>query len=509
MSQNLSGASMGFEGVKNKYGSNYKTIVWLITGVASLLSLAIVMFFGSDEYGMLFLLPGSFLIVNTFCVHLYSSEIKSVALRLIQCGYLIRMVIAPSLFCLGGCVSFFKVTIQESAINNACIYSAFECVIVLFACALFFSNKADFREKKAIAKESMEGSSLGIVLLVLCIFLIIAYITIPAISTIYQFPFSTSLSNATNIRWDNNTIVARGSVTRYIYSLFTFIWPGVRMLLPTFLISAAFMRFGNTSKAVWLSIASFAVPFVLLSADNIAPFLSIGISLLVIMRLYGEKAQPLVRAGVVVLLMAAAVVVAAKLVNLQNWRGASGIALLAQMTELYFPGFQSSAIALQIEDKNPLSTLMFDLYYCIPFKESLFGLHGSNLTDLFCEVAGANGLILPFSSQLMHYLTPLFAPFAVCLFAIAALKAESYANETDSFWRVFLFTYLFVILSISINLYSVSICLRSLVNVGLFSLIVVYFSTRYRNSGSSNEVRRHASNRHNESAMRYKNARNQ
>jgi hypothetical protein len=464
--------------------------IWFITSFISLVAIIIILFNKNENYELLFFLPLGFLICNLFAFFSLDRLYRSIPALIIIASYFIRMVITPFLFSLGDYQSFYNIIIPGSAINNACLFMVYEYSIVFFTCAFLLSKKSlNFTLKQQVNILRYHTKKLTLAIGLLCLFLVFAYFYVPAIPTIYKPIFSTTLSQSINISWDNEMIVARGGIERYIYTLFTFLWPVTRLLLPSLLIAQIYKRHKVSKQSVFYSAFALLIPFFILSSDNVGPFISVVIALLIIQRLYKDKARPLFFTGSLVLFVALSVVVLAKIESLMAWRGGSGVSILAQMLNAYFPGFENVAITSMITDSNKWNTLFFDLYYAIPFKETLFGLKPIYLQNLFRITSDTGSQIIPFTSQIAHYCSLALAPFITAFFVILAINLEQKSNQSDNYWEMFLYTYTSILTAMSINNYSFSIYFGALINIALpIKLIMVL--ARYK----SKRIKRNLNN---------------
>ena len=213
-------------------------------------------------------------------------------------------------------------------------------------------------------------------------------------------------------------------------------------------------------------------PFLFIGADSIGPIFADIVAITFIVRVYGKKAKPAVTAGTLIAGAAVIVIVSTKIAAWKSWRGGSGISVIAQMLNAYFPGFENTAIMLCVNDPIKLETLFFDFYNAIPFKETLFGFHGTYLIDLFDKTARVGGQIIPFTANIGHYTGILLSPFLTAFIASKAMQTEYRSKETANYWKAFFLIAVSITNAMSIHMYSFSIYFRSLVNLCLPLLIL-------------------------------------
>lgn len=459
--------------MKNRIGnrSGYGIVIWFLCVLFAVISFTKTALYATKVYYWISLLPATFLIVTIFCITIFSKILHNFVFAALYFGYMIRLVFAPFFFCLGDCQSFFQRGISGTAMMSGCILMAGEFLIYLFVCLLWFrKNPKRLLQKATVDIDGFGSNAVVKILIPLTLFLLITYLLIPSLQTVYWPLFRASLSKVALIYYDNDTIVARGGIQRYLYSLFCFIWPITRVMLPSLLIVQIFRR-----KGYFLMVElSLIIPFAFLGGDNLAPIFCSIITLLIIARLYPEHFRRLLITVVFLGGIFLAFVVPTKYHSMQIVRGGAFFSTLSQMLQAYFPGFDNVALVAEIPKIKYFQTLFADFYYGIPFKETLFGLNIVNLQERFTAMTGIGGQILPFDAQLNYYLP---MPLVWCMIgALIWLTAYYYdkARKTGNFWKVFEYTYFSVYTSISLSIYSFSIYIRGLLNILLPVVLIVW-----------------------------------
>ena len=423
-------------------------------------------------YTSLFVLPFCYGLISFMAlIYLGGNILKSVVSVLIFGGYFIKMVLTPCLFALGGYESFLGSCVTNQGINKAIIYMCLETAVVL-GLAAYLGKRAHKEQETKINFPQYNTKVFNFVVGLLFLFLITAYIAIPVISEIYIFlPFA-DFNEIAEIQWDNETIIARGSIKRYIYSLFCFIWPVFRIIMPSLMITHFYKKYGMQTKGLICSFLCLILPAILLGGDNIAPFFGIFVGIIVINKLYKKKARTyLIVIGFVALILLG-VVFASKVTLMSEWKGATGISVIAQMFHNYFPGFDNYAVMFDMQQDNKSTTLFFDLYYAIPFRETLFGLKGEYIQEIFLNYTKTGGQIVPFMGQLTYYVGP-FALMLIVLVVRFAYSMEYKSRLSDNFWMYFICMYVSVYTAMALSTYSVSIYISGIVNVVLPVYIII------------------------------------
>lgn len=425
-------------------------------------------------YHLLFLLPFSFGLTSFFAlIYIGNSLLKSRVSVILLGGYFIKMVITPVLFAQGGYESFLGTKMVTDGITWAILLMCAETTVVL-GTAAYCVRRVNNEQSKEINFPQYNTKLFNLIIGLLFVFLIVAYIIVPAISEIYIFLPLADFSEIAEIQWDNETIVARGSIDRYVFSLFSFLWPVFRIIVPSLMISHFYKNLGTRTLSILLSCLCLLLPVILLGGDNIAPFIGVFVGIVVINKLYKKKARKYLTLIGLVTVVLLCVVVASKLELMTAWKGATGVSVVAQMFHNYFPGFDNLAATFEMSQEDKIVTLFYDFYYAIPFKETLFGLKGEYIQDVFYNYTRTGGQIVPFVGQLTYYIGPL-SLIAMGWFVSLAYKMEQKSNKADNFWLFFIYMYISVYTAMALSFYSFSIYFRGLVEVVLPVFVIIKF----------------------------------
>lgn len=426
----------------------------------------------NDAYAYMPLLPFSYAIITFFVINIFSKFLKSIVFTTLTLGYFIKMSLYPFLCSLGGFVSFFSGYAQISKLLIAIVYLIYEYAILMLICYLLLKGMDTSKNDLYVNGSIYKTRTIKLMMLVLCLFLIIAYNYVSELKSIYYLPTDISLDQLVGIRWNNEIIVARGSLKRYIYTLFMFLWPIVRFLLPATLISGVYIKYGRSRLGVWVSGLCCLIPFVFLGGDNFAPFLAATISLIIIRRLYGSLSDRMftlvIGCGILLLLG----FISSKLLAMTNWRGATGVSNIAQLLNGYFPGVENMALTMQINASGKLSTLFFDIYSGIPFAGTLFGLSGDSFNDIFNAYSNTGGQIVPFGGNIGYYSSFILSPLIFGMIIGIAIKYEKRAKDATEYWRYYVYMLFSTYTVISTIIYSTQIYLRFILNIFIPILII-------------------------------------
>ena len=127
--------------------------------------------------------------------------------------------------------------------------------------------------------------------------------------------------------------------------------------------------------------------------------------------------------------------------------GAEGTSMSNQISkafQAYFPGVCNVASFFNIDGYNKLETLFYDLYYTIPFRNTLFGIEGDNrLAVLYASDNNAKSQILPCVCQLFFYCS-ILAPMIECLFAKYAMYSYNRSQAQRSVYKLYVYNMCFI-----------------------------------------------------------------
>lgn len=430
----------------------------------------------SEIYKPIVILPIFFFFGSLLLTLTRKKRSVSIVFIIFFFGSFIKNVISPWLFLLGGCQSFYNLALISPNILRACIFMAFQFFIILLFS--FIVDTENHKYSSNVKLHFENNYSLFVIILILLLLIIFAYFFVPEIQLIYRPFWKVHFSALSSIRWDNETIVARGSIERYIYSLFMFTWPIVRCIVPLFLIKFFYTRYGTKTIGVIFSSLSIILPFMLLGGDNLAPFISSFFSIVVMRKLYGKKANFTTAVFFTVTLILMSIIIMSKVSSYVEWRGATGVAAFSQIIYSYFPGFDNVALVMGISSRDKFENLFFDIYDGIPFANTLFGISGgTSLNDLYSSYSLTSGQIIEWGSNIGYYFSYLISPFISGLFFVYLLKIEKESLKTNNFWEFFILLFFSVYSSLSMQIYSVIIFFRLIFNIFIPLFIILKLTT--------------------------------
>lgn len=460
--------------------------VYILMLILSMFTVFRVVVTATNNYIPMLFAPAFFFIAQIVLVNRRTLMFKSVVFTVVVAGYFIRLVVAPLLYSFSDYTSFYNITIERNDVLYASMLMGLEFLLVSFVLKRGLTKWADNTSNAIVEINAEKNPIVNIIILLMLLFMIFSYISVPQLSTANPLIFNTTFSDSAMLKIDNETIVARGTNDRYLYSLFNFLLPIFRYIVPVYLLSKINQR-NRINLIVKLGII-LLIPFLILNSSNAQSIHCVVMILIIISRIYKKETKVLIVFTVTLGIIVVAMFVVTKIGAYKVWRGYSGISMAAQFINAYFPGIDNAAIMHQINRNDYFSTLLFDLYYVIPFQNTLFGLVGDNLQDVFTVYSSTGSQVLPWCSQLSHYLTIFFSPIVTCIFINKALKYERRFWNERKFWTMALYVYFLYMTAVAVNIYSFSIYLSGLVNVGIPLLIIKNTSEKIHINRNNNTL---------------------
>lgn len=428
------------------------------------------------EYIPIVILPLFYILFLLILLPRVKYLFKSIVFTILWGGYFIKMVLTPLLYSYAEYKSFYYVSIETNDILYASLLIGVESVVTALVLFVMIKKHPINIETQTITVDKENNIFVNFIILALILFLIVSYRIVPQLKIANPLFYKATLNDAALLRIDNENIVARGTFQRYLYSLFNFFLPIFRNIVPLYFLS----KIKNIEKSKFLVFILLFVPFIFLNSSNAQPIHCSILVLLVLNRLYNKKVKTVNIIVFIVGLIVLFIIITAKMQSLLAWRGIGGIAAIAQFVNAYFPGVDNAAIVHQIGHESYFTTLFYDLYYVIPFQNTLFGLKGDNLQDVFTAISMTGSQVIPWCSQISHYTGFIFAPLVTMAFIIKAIKSEINGIREKEYWSVIWCLYYSYFTSVAICTYSFSIYLSGLVNVGIPILIISNISKKLK-----------------------------
>ncbi len=418
-----------------------------------------------DYYKYLWMLPLFFGLFLFFFSVISKNFTKNISTLAIIGVFSIRNILTPFIMFLGRYNGMFKFLNQEN-VNKGIILMLFESVVLIIYAshALRKFARQDRQDSELLLLSNNRESSF--------FFLFIIFISgMWVIRPDYFSGYSNILEN-TSIRLNTTAESAHGA----FFTLFTIIIPISYLFIAIYL-----LKFVNRRKSRFSSfraltnIAIICIPFLFMSNSDgftlvsivslaIISYRSGGINKRIFFTVFGIGG---IAVFLYILLLTA---------SLSHNSSDYTIAMqLSSLFQAYFPGVCNFGGFFNISNYDKIETLFYDIYFAIPFRNTLFGVLGDKRLVLYYTIENeAVSQIIPCVCQIYYYLW-LFAPFIECFYINGAIKAYSKSTRCSNVYTSYAYVILFAYLTLTPIMYNTTIFLTRFLSTILPLLVFSYF----------------------------------
>lgn len=418
---------------------NKENVFYLaITFVSLFFSVAIFL----DEncptfYRFLPLLPFSYSLINLLSRRIYNGifNIKeNLAVLIIHLLYFVRQSLAIYILMLGNYYSALN-KLTEDNCTRAIFLMILDSVIVYIFLnnykRIVIGNKRIFSVSLKKQKLGNRGSIATVITIAISLFCIVTYMVSPLIKNSYSAIWNISLQVDNYFLMKNN--YQGGSAERILFTLFTQVFDFARIFVPCWIMYFCRKKIGQKPICLIIAMLLCVFQFSMILNENMYVLIVTFIFVLFVMRIFPKYASGIKA----VLIVGGATIVIAyfSMTMLVVASSTSGMESVSTMFQEYFPGVSNIACGFNIIDPNKMETLFYDIYETIPYHNTLFGLDGVRMSDLYNTFNGVKYKITPCLIQSYHYLG-FFAPIISCLFVKIALSSQykvQYAEDIFSY----------------------------------------------------------------------------
>lgn len=381
--------------------------------------------------------------------------------------YLRNIVAFFSLY-IGDYASFFS-NVSQNNINKSISLLLAE-TITLLTYAFVLTKRKQITENVIYDRGRINNKFSKIVFLLIIVSVCLVLIN-PSFLKTY-----TSIWGASNIR----TFFDDNSEQGVLYTLFTVIMPIAYLSVAIFFLDLIRVKRLNNN----LCLLCLSIPLLFMNgsdAFNIFCVLCLSLVALKFGILSIKKFNLLVIGFLTIIILFVAFITASETFGADS---KTGWQMMSEMFQAYAPGITNMSGIYNVPDDNKLTTLFFDLYSAIPFRNTLFGIQGeTKLVIIFTQRNDAISQILPCISQLYYY----FGYFGVlieCIYIHFAFKVYNKSASQNNPYSYFIYILLFVYLIATPAVYNTTIFLARFFSMILPTMILYNFcadkNKRYR-----------------------------
>lgn len=463
---------------------NYEKMLWILISIFSLY-VSIAVGLDNDKptyYEWLPLLPLSYAIINFLSVGLYRGILnfsENLAKLIIHVFFFIRQSLAIFFLYVGGYVSTLNKLTPEN-VNSGIALMIFETIFAYLMLNIYTRKKIylwgtrKVRLKNGLYR-SLKLKVVGLILTGCVIFCVGAYFTSPLIQRSYSSIWNPDLM-ASDAYYLAKIEARVGSMDRILFTLFNVVFDFTRILFPCWLLFELKKHLGDRFICILIGALLCFMQLLMILNENMYILITILITGIYLIKIYPKYRRFMIRvlsiAGVIIVAFFFLSVAARVSISQENY-----FSTFSDMFQIYFPGISNIACGFNIVDDNVASTLFFDIYEAIPFHNTLFGLSGIRLSDIYNSCNGVKYTICPGIIQAYHYLGFL-APIVTCVIIKIALDSQEKLNNAKDLFSYAAYALLTVYSAMTPVCYYPTVLLSRFLSTILPMLIISKFAGR-------------------------------
>ena len=430
-----------------KRSINIESVFYFSITIASLF-FAMAVFSDANRpvfYRYLPLLPLSFSIINLFSRRVYRGifNIKeNLAVLIVHLLYFVRQSLAIYVLMLGNYYSSLSKLTEENCLN-AIILMILDsvCVYILLNNykRIVVGNKRVFEVSLKKQKLGNRGRLATVITIGILLFCFAAYSTSPLIKSSYSaiWDISLQVDNYFLMRMNYQA----GSAERILFTLFAQVFDFARIFIPCWIMYFCRKRIGQKPICLLIALLLCVFQFSMILNENMYVLIVTLIFVLFVMRIYPKYSSRI--KGFLIVGGTAIVITYFMMTMLVVAANSNGLESISTMFQEYFPGVSTIACGFNINDPHKMETLFFDIYETIPYHNTLFGLSGVRLNELYNSCNAVKYKITPCLIQCYHYVG-YFAPTISCFFVSTALKSQSKVKQAKDMFSYCAYLLLFI-----------------------------------------------------------------
>lgn len=451
------------------------TIIAFGMAMVSCFTAILIPLIGSvEKYSWLFLLPLWFCLISVIFHRIYGLVGVSITASLLIALMFLKNVITPLFMSFGD--GYFVAAVDTSATMLPAILLEIYEVTAVFTVLYLKMPKLKHHISQAITeplyarKDKVKYFSIVVLLLLgiaaTCLLLypqLLSYITV-----------GMSSDRSTIIQQARAKILMKETTPTFVYYAYTLSVNILRWVIPASVMFRLYIsKRRETTKIVW-SFLAIGVSTIMMT-DTVAVSVYIAVSYALLMcRMY-----PLQKKKILMFSIITVGVGSAMLLLVKTFGSGADVALgeIAYMLQAYFSGPENVAVALAINTPTSLSEVGGDIFKFIPYLMYFFkDLPSSNVifNQTYWGSSDIITQIIPMISQGARHFTFVLAPIYTVLISVIAINWETKAT-----YKGYLFDYAVsaiacVCLSMSVAMYSASLCLQTYLNYILPIQIILW-----------------------------------
>lgn len=384
-----------------------------------------------DYYDFLWLLPLAHSLIVMGISYLYPSAWENRCFLIIIAAFSVRNLFTPLFMYLGEYQGYFHL-LTNGNVNKAILLMLYETLVIV----LFTVYKAQKSNTISYLPIKLGNCALAKTLFV---FFIVLFLAIFFVRRDFYSGFNTIL-NTQELR----TATTEDSAIGAAFTVFSILFPVGYLFCGLYLLNLINQRKKSISRLV-LNILVICIPLLFMNNGD-----GFTIICLISLAITSVKIGGISRRQFYIFGSVLVVGITLLLFGLMNGgQNYSMFVTLSKNMQAYFPGVCNFAGYYNIGRHDKLLSLFYDIYYTIPFRNTLIGIPGDyRLVMLYTADNNARSQIIPCFIQLYYYFG-FFAPCIECIFIHFAFKNYDNAKSRTSVFTYFtnVMTWIYLILT--------------------------------------------------------------
>ncbi|MDK0647974.1 hypothetical protein GNF98_13000 [Clostridium perfringens] len=439
----------------------------ILLALASLIVASIIMFLGRDINFIVAILPLANFIFILFLQPIRNNEYKHISFCLLV-FYFIRNVIVPFFYTLSGYYSMYK-GINNSDITTAVVLMVYETFVAYaFMCIYSVINHTKRNIDIQYKNINTYDHLLKFSIIFLFIFCALNYIRSDYIRECYTTIFSNNIASE---RYRQvNEMISYGTIDRILFTITLMFVPILQCIVPVMVIKFVKDKCGERLLSVLVGYVFIAINFFFISDSNMDTIVLTIIITIVMSKIFPKYSKKILVITSIIAALGIVIIATLKIARAGETMSAlsNGDRLdnITVMLSAYCPSIPNIAAGINLPSEGRIETLFFDFYFAIPFKNTLFGLVGNNLTDIYNISNNVSSQLLPNIVQTQYYLGYILSPLMSCVYIYIGFNACSKYNRENNTYKLIFYLYLMI--------YSVMDCVTANASIFLRGFLQVY-----------------------------------
>lgn len=428
-------------------------------------------------YRYLYLLPFSFIVGTVIIAPKFDKLTRTTPAIIAYALYFIRNVVTVFVMSIGNYSGYY----QNENSTRAILLVSYEVIAVSFVLRIALNRVENNDETKYLIDSINEWVNrkppivFSVIMFAIIGIMLVTYIRVPAISSLYVSLFSFDGSLVT----ESISGIANGGNRSWI-TLFSFFSDFMRILLPICLFRIIYKQFKGSKAGLIISLPILLLQLMFITATSALAIFCAFVDLYVLIKLYPQYEKRMIRFLYFTAITIVAILFVIKFNSSVLYTG-NGYEALSEMMQAYFSGICNVAASYNVPTGEKWNALFFDLYYTIPFNGSLFGLSGTTSANLFNSSNFGKFQIIPCIGQAYFYFGTLLAPIIPCTMVYFSIRVFHKNISEENIWMYASKTLLWLYLCISPIMYNGQIFLCRATNTIIPCIFITYFAKNYAN----------------------------